>query len=285
MFKKSVDKPQQDPVLKLGELIGAKKRAVLTKETAWHNLFFQTIVSQIDETPYAVLYHDEIGRSNVSIKELVGMLILKDGHRWTDEKMFENCNFNLLVMKALGFQDINDECPVASTYYDFKVKLLEYYITTGVDLIVNTFRQLAQGQVLKYKISGKTVRTDSKLISSNIATCTRLQLVIETIQHFYHHLDKAEKASLSPTDIGWLEVLDGSPAASLTYKMSNTDKKELIVGLGIKLHELIQEGNNKTKDSYALIVRLFNEQYEFVEEKKTNIMRIRLKLVCELVRK
>jgi len=34
------------------------------------------------------------------------MMILKEGFGWSDGKLFEECNFNILVMKALGLEPV-----------------------------------------------------------------------------------------------------------------------------------------------------------------------------------
>jgi hypothetical protein len=47
------------------------------------------------------------------------MMILKEADGLSDEKIFENCRFNLLYRSALGLFNLNDSIPTESTYYLF----------------------------------------------------------------------------------------------------------------------------------------------------------------------
>ena len=96
------------------------------KNESWHNLFRQHVVMQVDESIFSVLYVKDKGAPNASIRILIGMMILKEGQGWSDEQLFENCEFNLLVRGALGLMTLEDSAPVASTYYLFRRNLVEY---------------------------------------------------------------------------------------------------------------------------------------------------------------
>ena len=48
------------------------------------------------------------------------------------------------------------------------------------DLFEKCFKQITKEQVKEYRISGKSVRMDSKLISSNIAWYSRYEIIHET---------------------------------------------------------------------------------------------------------
>lgn len=45
---------------------------------------------------------------NASIRVLVGMMSLKEGQGWSDEQLFEQCRYNLLVRSALGVMNLTD---------------------------------------------------------------------------------------------------------------------------------------------------------------------------------
>ena len=75
------------------------RKKQLNDPKAWHNLFFRHITAQIDETPYGVLFDEHTGRPNAPVRQLVAMMILKEGHGWSDAGLFEHGRFNLLVMR------------------------------------------------------------------------------------------------------------------------------------------------------------------------------------------
>ena len=75
----------------------------------------QHITCKIDEDVFSVLFDREQGRPNACVRRLVSMMILKEGFGWSDAQLFEQCGFNILVMRALGLMNLSDEVPVAST--------------------------------------------------------------------------------------------------------------------------------------------------------------------------
>jgi len=75
---------------------------MLDDPSGWHNLFYTDVVRRIDEGIFSVLFDDKMGRPNASVRELIGMIILQEGNGWSDEQLFEQCRFNVLVMRALG---------------------------------------------------------------------------------------------------------------------------------------------------------------------------------------
>ena len=138
------------------------KRKKLNDPKTWHNVFYDHVTSKVDEPVFSVLYSASRGRPNASIRILVAMLILKEGFGWSDEKLFEQCEFNILVMRALGLSNFDDEVPVASTYYLFKQSLFSYQLEHGCDLMSETFEKLTQDQAGELGTRGDFIRMDSK---------------------------------------------------------------------------------------------------------------------------
>lgn len=216
MFKRS--RAYQEPDLFKGILpnLGKRKANMLADPLAWHNVFYREITSAIDESPYSVLYA-ETGRPNSPVRQLVAMLILKEGHGWSDEQLFNECQFDLQVMRALGLNNLDDEVPAESTYYDFQACLHKHKAAPGgSDLLEQSFQQLTKGQAERFRIPGKDVRMDSKLINSNIAKSTRLELVIGTIAQFFKALPETHHPMLAAADLQCLEKLAAKPVSAHT---------------------------------------------------------------------
>jgi len=93
MFKKSKASSSPDLFAGISQHLNAKKVKQLENKNGWHNCFYQEVTSRIDEAIFTPLYSGENGRPNSSIRILIGMLILKEGNNWTDEQLFESCNF------------------------------------------------------------------------------------------------------------------------------------------------------------------------------------------------
>jgi len=134
MFKKSDIHTQLDLFSSPTEYFRDSKRKKFLKEDSWHNQFRKQVVMRVDESIFSVLYTEGNGAPNASIRVLVGMMILKEGQGWSDEQLFENCQYNLLVRSALGLMSLEDAEPVPSTYYLFRRKLVEYTREHGEDL-------------------------------------------------------------------------------------------------------------------------------------------------------
>ena len=160
MFKPSAASRQSDVFSSFASHFGESKTEKLNDPIGWHNRFCEYVTSRIDESPYAVLFSDSRGRPNASIRVLVAMLFLKEGFGWSDQELFEQCGFNLLVMRALGFVNLDDEVPVPSTYYLFKKQLFAYQMDHGVDLVGETFRSLTAEQAGLLGVCGDFIRMD-----------------------------------------------------------------------------------------------------------------------------
>ena len=93
---------------------------------------------------------------------------MKEGFVYSDEDLFEKCEFDLLTRKALGLELLTDVTPSIDTYYLFRRRICDYQERTGIDLMQLCFEHTADNQVRLLKISGKCVRMDSKLIGKAV---------------------------------------------------------------------------------------------------------------------
>ena len=181
MFRKSQPSIHPDLFSNFAFHFKERKQNQLNDENAWHNVFYRHITSKVNESVFSVLYNALKGRPNASTRQLFSMLVLKEGYGWSDAQLFEECRFNILTMRALGMMNLNAEVPTESTYYLFKHSLYDYQRQTGQDLVSDTFASLTQGQAQHFGVVGDRIRMDSKLIGSNIATCCRLQLIVNCL--------------------------------------------------------------------------------------------------------
>ena len=240
------------------------KRKKLNDPKTWHNVFYDHVTSKVDEPVFSVLYSASRGRPNASIRILVAMLILKEGFGWSDEKLFEQCEFNILVMRALGLSNFDDEVPVASTYYLFKQSLFSYQLEHGCDLMSETFEKLTQDQAGELGTRGDFIRMDSKLIGSNIANCCRLQHIIGTLSAFWERLPEAQRQRASRRERSVLNSLLDQTPGQFVYRLSNEEKKVSIRSYGLLLHRLVQIYDDSDGDQ---IRRLFNDQFTVVRKR------------------
>lgn len=266
MFKKSSTTTSPDLFSSFSQHMHGRKLKQLENPNAWHNFFFREITSQIDEGVFSAMYDNKNGRPNAPIRILIAMLILKDGNDWTDEQLFEACNFNLLVSRALGLVNVSDEAPCGATYYNFKLALLEYEQQSGINLLEKCFHKLTQDQVLRYKVSGATVRMDSKLLQSNIAKNSRLQLCLGVIAKFYKSLSEQQIRKLKKQQIKELKEITGQSVEQYTYRLNKQAAMERLERCGHLVLHLLKVFEGMHTEEYGLLHRLWEEQFEIVKD-------------------
>ena len=186
MFKKSSTNKQFDLFNSPSDLMCGRESRQYDDPSAWHNKFYREVTSNIDEEIFRPLFTEERhdkkdGRPNAPIRIFVAMSILKEGSGCSDETLFENCCFNMLYRCALGMVTLKEQCPSIDSYYKLRRRMAEYEEKTGIDLFDKCFKGITRKQALEYRISGKAVRMDSKLISSNIAWYSRYEIIHETL--------------------------------------------------------------------------------------------------------
>ena len=117
MLKKSSKEHQLDMFSSPVSHFSGKSQSDYENPNGWHNLFRKEVVNRIDEELFRPLFSESQGRPNAPIRVLIGMMVLKEAFGLSDEKIFEDCRYNLLYRSALGLLNLNDSLPTESTYY------------------------------------------------------------------------------------------------------------------------------------------------------------------------
>ncbi len=277
MFRKSPAGSQTGLFTEITQHFPGRRQNYLQDKSAWHNVFAKEVVSRIDEQIFDVLYDSGIGRPNGSIRVLVGMTILKEGHGWTDQQLFEACDYNVQVMRALGLCNLDEQVPCPATYYNFKAALARHAedtsgfeariegdgpevdaLNTAIDernheraqhqdLIGRTLALVTRGQATSYNIAGRSLRMDSKLFKSNIVTGNRLQLVLETVRTWInmHQGFYFEPGALSEQQHAIVERLKVKSAANLAFQLSKEQAATMLRDLGYILRYIIEVGRDE----------------------------------------
>ena len=266
MFKKSPKTKQFNLFSSPSGLMCEREGRMYDDESAWHNKFYKEVTSKVDEDIFKPLYTTErednrVGRPNASIRILVSMMILKEGCGCSDEQLYEQCRFNLLYRRALGMVTLDEQCPAIDSYYGFRRKICEYEEQKGVNLFDKCFKQITKAQAIEYRISGKAIRMDSKLISSNIAWYSRYEIIHATF------VKCVSEESLSRIDdqLVHQQALDffQEDSAKTVYRTDSETMGKRLLSLGIVIDYLLT--HNIIGDD-TLLCRVFSEQYDKSEE-------------------
>ena len=266
MFRASPGGSQIDLFSNIEQFLRERDQEKLNDSNAWHNVFLDQVTKRIPEARFAGLFDEETGRPNAPIRLLVAMLILKEGFGWSDEQLFESIHFNLLVRRALGLLNLTDEVPVESTYYLFKQRLYRCQLESGSNLLQEVFQELTRDQAKRLGVVGEKLRMDSTLLDSNLATCTRLQLIIGCLQEFYKSLTDEQKACLEEADRTFVDRLCAKRPSQIIYGLEETTKQAWLEDLGDLLLRLHRTYSPQSSPRYALIERLLLEQYQIAGE-------------------
>lgn len=264
MFKKTKE-PQLNIFSSPSSLFSGKSQKMYDDKAAWHNQFRQHVTSQIDENSFKPLYCSNNGTPNAPIRVLIAMMILKEAEGLSDQKLFENCRFNMLTRSAIGLVNADDVVPTDSTYYLFRKRIVDYEKAGNENLLNVVFSQVTKKQCVDFEVSGKRIRMDSKLLGSNIAWLSRYELIHETFRLFYNEVKqfgKIDKVTMETLD-GLLK-LEGN---KITYTCSSDEVKTRLQQLGALIYRILPLFSTADAHHYQTLKRVFDEQFKVDENK------------------
>ena len=261
MFRTSPKHPQIDLLSSAGQHLDERRRGQLTDPNRWHNSFYKHVFSQIDESIFKVLYQQQMGAPNAPARQLVGMMILKDGFGFSDEQLFEACRFHLLFRQALGLVNLGDPPPTESTYYLFRKRIYEYDREHGTDLLCQVFEAITSDQLLTFDLGGQQIRMDSKLIGSNIASFSRFELVFRTMKVFWRSLSEQARGKAPQSVREAMQELASEDAQTTVYRSDRETIRRRLEDLGSLAASLLGTYSPEDSSKYGLLKQVFAEQY------------------------
>lgn len=265
MFKKSLESGQLNIFTSPKSLFSGNSLKMYEDQHAWHNQFRKQVTMRIDENIFRPLYCQDNGTPNAPVRVLVAMMVLKEAEGLSDQKIFENSRFNLLVRSALGLLNADDPLPTESTYYLFRKRIQEYAKEENENLFETAFAQITKGQCAEFEVSGKRIRMDSKLLGSNIAWLSRYELIHETLRLFYNQVKQAGQLDKAIEDrLDELLKLEGN---KVVYTCSGEEVKNRLQELGVLIYKILPLFSSSTSVCYQTLQRVFNEQYRVGENK------------------
>lgn len=271
MFRKTNPNKQVSMLSGVNQHLTGVSSTKFTDPASWHNTFYKEVVSKIDEDIFSVLFSNGKGAPNASIKTLVAMMILKEGQGYSDEKLFENCRFNLLTRRALGLVNLDDEIPAESTYYLLRKRIADYESDTQINLFEKCFRQVTGEQIIEFNVSGKSIRTDSKLIGSNIAFYSRYELIHSSLILFYKSVFHAQTELLSQPDREILNDFVKEKSSSTVYKSDKEQINAKLIALGKLIYTILSSVKESSNVDFQTLKKVFSEQYKVLDNSKIEL--------------
>lgn len=159
----------------VGNRLDETKRARLKQ--SWAHQFRNAVLHLIDEERFAKFFDKDNGRPNKSVRQVVGVLVLKDIFDLTDEQALEQLEWNTAWHYALDV--LPEEAHACQkTLHNYRALLLEDGEGSGL------FESMTAGLIAAAGLSTRRQRQDSTHILSNIRLLTRLGLFVQTITQF-----------------------------------------------------------------------------------------------------
>ncbi len=267
MFKETERNAQLDIFSTPAEHLRGSSQRFYVENDSWHNIFRKEVLSHINERIFSVLYCKDNGTPNASIRVLVAMMLLKEGQGWSDDQLFENCNYNLLVRSALGLMTLSDAPPVPSTYYRFRRNIVDYNRENNTDLFKECMQSITKSQMIEFNVSGQHIRMDSKLMGSNIAWYSRYELVHETLRLFIkERREHIYKKSLSESDFKLTQRIEDEDGEKVVYRSTKAEIEANFLALGKLMHRFIHLFKDHPEGQYRILKTVFNQQYTCEEK-------------------
>ncbi len=165
----------------------------------------------------------------------------------------ENCDC------ALGYRNLGDGEFTLRTLYNFQQRLSQHMQATGENLLDAAFAQFTGQQMQAFQVHSSRLRMDSTQIASDIRETSRLQLLVEVLQHVARMLAETDNqhyaAILAP-------YVQGS-AGQYLYRLQPAERPRQLEVIGGVMHQLASRLAAKYAQAvaYPVLVRVFHEHF------------------------
>jgi hypothetical protein len=200
------------------------------------------------------------------VARLLGLCFLQELNDLSDQEALDAFSFDARWQYAL---DVTEEEAYLSrrSLVEFRSRIVR--IDPKMTLMRSVFNSICQTAIDKLGISTAKQRGDSTHIQSNIHTKGRLALFMDVIDVFLRSLDE-ENYRLVPAHIRQWHEKDSNG----WFGLGNAAERKAKVGqLGRYMYRLLEcFRKNETvvkSESYQLLKRLFEEQCEVIEPKRS----------------
>ena len=232
--------------------------------TSEEQLIHKMIFLQIKEDAFRCLYSDGYSRPNAPINSMVTAILLKHRRNWTYEELMHNIRFNLLTKVALGLQTL-DEMPFCiATLFGFQVRVSDYFIQTGENLLERVFDGLTASQLKELHIKTDIQRTDSFQAASNIRSYTRLQLLVEMLIRVHRVLSAEDKRKYGLLFSSYVKTTSGQ----FIHRLADTQFEQEFKTIGETYQQVHAEIFPQYQDHevFGIFERVYAEQFVVMEE-------------------
>ena len=226
----------------------------------WAYDYAEKVFPKINEERFGVMYsQNQASRPNTPINILVSILFLKKLLNMTDEEMIQAVDFDYLMKYALHLNSCPGQVVTTRTISRFRQRLAQYMEETGIDLLKEENRALADVFCKEMNISGTFKRMDSIMIEANCKDMTRLELVYACIENLVKLLKKNGRDDMLD---GFEDFLQKGNRNNVIYRCKPDQAKDSLKELIVRSMELYSRAKDDygQEDACRSLLRMFNDQ-------------------------
>jgi hypothetical protein len=193
--------------------------------------------------------------------------MLKEMFQLSDEELIGSLYFDVRYQYALGTTSYEKQPVSINTLYNFRKKLVEYELKTGIDLIKLEVEAQAK-LIAKYlKVDNKKVRMDSLMVSSSCKALSRIELVYSVNVKLIKTLNKIDTSLIPQECLVYLEKGHKNETIYRTRDIEGESKLEFLLNHSQILYSAsLQAGDKVTKtEDFLLLSRMLIEQLDETE--------------------
>jgi hypothetical protein len=227
-------------------------------------VFYRLVFCAIREEDFACLYSKTEGRPNAPVNCLVAGILLMNNYNWSFDELIEHVRFDLLTKTALGLRKIGDMPFTERTIFNFKNRLNDYFVSTGIDLMEHLYDGLTKRQTKELKIKTNIQRTDSFQAGSNVRVYTRLQLLVEMVVRMHRILTDEDKQKYADLFAPYIAKSSGK----YIYALAPGDLPKEMQTIGQVYHRIYTEiyPLYADRELFGTFERIFAEQFLVIND-------------------
>lgn len=269
MFVKNQTR-EESPLSGLEPLMGTQQWDALKSSKG--NAFYELIFKHIPEENFKVLYSSKFSAPNSPVNCLIGAILLKNLHGWTDEELMNSVRFNLETRWSLGLRDLHSVPFCERTWYNFNRRLSEHKESSKEDLLADMFKFFTAKQLKQLQVKGDVKRLDSILLNSNLQSYSRLSLCVEVLERFHRVMTPSDQSKyeglLSP-------YLKGGE--KYVYTIKNACSGEHLLQAGAVYHRLCGELQSAYAGQPAFdnLLRVCNDHFLITDKDEQTVVELK----------
>ncbi|MFV0341853.1 MAG: transposase [Anaerocolumna sp.] len=229
---------------------------------SWAKDFADIVFPAINEERFSVLYSEQaFSRPNTPINVTVGSLILKEMLGLSDDELLDSICCDTRFQYALHTTSFSEQPISDRTFSRFRERLYNYEVTTGIDLLKEEMKSLADAYGKYLNLNSNLKRMDSLMIASNCKRMSRLEIVYTVVANAVKLLERLGENELIPTDM--LHYLDSDDHNDVIYHSKNedvTDRLTTVIKDAGRMRNLMSGDEWLEFSEYQLLSRVLCEQ-------------------------